>query len=424
MEQKRGQGMTDQRLINAKELLGVLTTEVAAKAESDAERFANIFRLLDRLPEEQVYPLQQAMDYILIGADRRDASDVELGGAGCGNQVWYRISGRKRPEPEMGAFSVEETDILLLSLLIKVQREQLWERRQLEFRHEVNTAAGAVGFRGTLYFDMNHLAFSGRRINATVRPFRDLGLHRSVARLMSMEYEKQGLILITGVSGSGKTTTLDAIIDANNRLSHGHIVMIADPIEYVHVAQKCVIRQRQIGSDVLSFHDGVIQALRQNPDIIVISEMRDGDTVSACLEAADSGHKVFTTLHTSSAAESIDRIIGETPPMEQARVRERLAKLLTCVISQKLVPGLDSRLHLAKEVMVANGAIRTAVRNGSTDEIYRVIHQSNADGMITMEQDLARLMQAKKITFNDALNNANNKKRFEDLTRFQGAVPP
>ena len=266
---------------------------------------------------------------------------------------------------------------------------------------------------------MSHLALSLRRINASVRAFRDLGLHKSVSRLMSLEYQKRGLILITGISGSGKSSTLDSIIDANNRMSHAHIVMIADPVEYVHISQRCVVRQREVSRDVRCFEEGVIQALRQDPDIIVIGEMRNADTFNAVLEAADSGHKVFATLHTSSAVESIDRIMGESPPEEQQRIRERLANLLTCVVSQKLVNRKDGRLCLAKETMVSNAAIRSAIRTNNTEEIYQIIQQSNSEGMMTMEQDLARLYQKNIISYSEALNNANNKKRFEDLIHYQ-----
>jgi twitching motility protein PilT len=173
-----------------------------------------------------------------------------------------------------------------------------------------------------------------------------------------------------------------------------------------------------VGRDVRSFKEGTIQALRQDPDIIVIGEMRDPDTIATVLEAADSGHKVFTTLHTSSAVESIDRILGESQPMEQTRIRERLASVLTCVMSQKLIPSLDGKLVLAKEVMVANVSVRAAIRNNHTDEIYQIIQQGSNEGMTTMEQDLARLYKNRVVSYEEAINNANNKKRFEDLVKY------
>ncbi|MFQ5628726.1 MAG: type IV pilus twitching motility protein PilT [bacterium] len=411
--------MQDQRLINAKELLSALTPEIARESET-SDCWSVITRLLARLPDEQLYLLQQAMDYILMSMESYEASDLDFGGIGCNGQVWLRIHSKKCPDADLGSYTIDECDVLLLSMLLRVQIEELWEKRQLHFMYELATPSGAVvRFRATMYFEMNHLALSLRRINTSVRPFKDLGLHKSVSRLMSMEYQKRGLILITGISGSGKSSTLDSIIDANNRMSHGHIVMIADPIEFVHVPQKCVIRQREIGRDVRSFEEGVIQALRQDPDIIVIGEMRDADTFSAVLEAADTGHKIFATLHTSSAVESIDRILGETSPVEQGRIRERLANLLTCVISQKLVNREDGKLCLVKEVMVSNAPVRAAIRNNNTEEIYQIIHQSNGEGMRTMEQDLAELYNSKVISNTEAMNHANNKKRLEDLIHYQ-----
>ena len=189
-------------------------------------------------------------------------------------------------------------------------------------------------------------------------------------------------------------------------------------MEYVHDSQKSIVRHREIGRDVLTFKDGTIQSLRQDPDIIVIGEVRDPDTIATVLEVADSGHKVFTTLHTSSTTESIDRILGETQPSEQGRIRERLADVLVCVVSQKLVPSLDGKLILAKEVLVATPAVKTAIRNNHTDEIYQLIYQSSHIGMITMEQDLVNLYRREKISYQEAYSHTNNKKRFEDLIRY------
>ncbi|RMD98516.1 MAG: twitching motility protein PilT [Calditrichaeota bacterium] len=410
--------MVDQRVLNAKRLLGRLAGQVPVQEEGFG-KLQKMAEVIDQQPEELRYTLRQALDFFLISMESHEASDMDLGGVGTNGQVWFRVYGHKKPFPELGSFTVDEADLLLLNLIAPGQRQELWENHQLHFSHQIMSPAGPMRFRATLYLEMNHLALSLRRINVEIRPFKSLGLHKNVARLMSLEYQKRGLILITGISGSGKSSTLDTIIDANNRTSYGHIVVIADPLEHLHVSKKSVIRQREVGRDVKSFRDGVIQALRQDPDIIVIAEMRDAETFSAVLEAADSGHKVFATLHTSSAVESIDRILGETPPLEQQRVRERLASLLACVISQKLVPTLDGKLVLAKEVMVTNGAVRSAIRNNHTDEIYHVIQQSNHEGMVTMEQDLARLVRSNVISFAEALNHANNKKRLEDLVQYQ-----
>jgi twitching motility protein PilT len=196
---------------------------------------------------------------------------------------------------------------------------------------------------------------------------------------------------------------------------NAHIIVIAAPIEYVHKPDRCIVRHREVGRDVLSFKEGAIQALRQDPDIIVIGEMRDPDTILTALEITDSGHKVFSTLHTASAVETIDRIIGEVPPGEQERVRIRLADTLTCVMSQKLVPCLDGKLTLAKEVLVMIPSVRAAIKNNNTSEIYQMMAESADLGMITLEQDLKRLYLLKRISLENAMVAANNKRRFQQI---------
>jgi twitching motility protein PilT len=248
-----------------------------------------------------------------------------------------------------------------------------------------------------------------------VRPYKSLELHPNVTKIVSLAHTKEGLILITGITGSGKSTTLDSIMDANNHTVDGHCVVISSPIEYVHKSDRCVFRHREVGRDVMSFKEGAIQALRQDPDIIVIGEMRDPETILTSLEITDSGHKVFSTLHTSSAVESLDRIIGEVPPIEQERVRNRLADVIRMVMSQKLVPSLDGKRVLAKEIMIASPSVKAAIKNKNTGEIYQMMSESGEQGMITMEQDLKRLYLSKKISLETAINFANNKRRLQQI---------
>lgn len=409
--------MLDQRLQNAKLVLAKLIPQIPVTLEG-LEQQQHIGQMLNRLPDEVRVQLRTAVDCLLLMMESKEASDIDFGGVGSNGWVWFRVHGNKKSEPELVNFSLLESNVLLLNFLMPVQREELWKHRHVDFSYQLLQPGGQQRFRATVYSELNHLALNMRHISAHVRPFQSLGLHRNVAMLMSMEYETRGLILITGITGSGKSSTLDTIIDANNRHSNGHIVIISDPIEYIHASQKCMVRHREVGRDVRSFKDGTTEALRQDPDIIVIGEMRDAETISTVLEAADSGHKVFATLHTSAAVESIDRILGESPPMEQPRIRERLASLLTCVMSQKLVPGIDGKLVLAKEIMVSNSTVRAAIRNNHTDEIYQVIQQGGNEGMVTLEQDLARLYRNHLSSYEDCLNNANHKKRFEDLVKY------
>jgi len=204
----------------------------------------------------------------------------------------------------------------------------------------------------------------------------------------------------------------------NNHGNSGHIVIIGNPIEYVHESDKCIIRHREIGDDVLSFNEGTYQALRQDPDIIVVGEMRDSGTIVTVLEVTDSGHKVFTTLHTSTAVDSIHRIIAEFPPNEQNRVRMRLADTLKVIISQKLVPGKDGKLIMCKEILSVDASIQSAIRNKNIGEIYQMITEGKRSGMITMEQDLLHNFRIGKITQETALNFANNKKRMTHLLTY------
>ncbi|GIV62524.1 MAG: hypothetical protein KatS3mg044_1390 [Rhodothermaceae bacterium] len=270
-------------------------------------------------------------------------------------------------------------------------------------------------FRATLYYDMEHLALNMRAISDELRPLSSLGFHPIIERGLMFRHVRDGLTLVTGVTGSGKSTTLDAIVDANNKDFAGHIVIIGKPIEFMHVSKMCIIRHREVGNDVRTFKDGIVQALRQDPDIVVIGEMRDPETISAALEITDSGHKVFSTLHTSSAVESIDRIIGEYPPEEQNRVRNRLADVLRCVISQKLCPKVGGGRVLAKEVLWMTPSTRAAIKNENTNEIYQMMWEGGSQGQITLEQDLYRLFRQGLITAETAMNYANNKRRLQQL---------
>jgi len=242
-----------------------------------------------------------------------------------------------------------------------------------------------------------------------------LGIPEVVANRMNLRYEKTGLVLITGITGSGKSTTLNAIIDMNNRQNAAHIVSIDSPIEYVHHSKQCLVRHREVGVDVLSFEHGAIEALRQDPDVIVVGEMRDPQTIATVLEITDSGHKAFTTLHTSSAIDSIHRIVAEFPSDSQERVRNRLADVLTVCMSQKLVPTIDGKLALAKEILSVDSSVQAAIRNKNIGEIYQMMVEGKKMGMCTLEQDLKHLYQKGVISQQTALNFANNKKRMQQL---------
>lgn len=344
------------------------------------------------------------------------ASDLDLGGPAASGRAWYRVDGDKKPHEEL-AGSNDEIDVMLLLLAGELQHRELFERHAIDFSYSLPDPEGGepFRFRATLYFDFGHLGLCVRAINQKTFPLRSLGFHPVIERGLMFRHVRDGLTLVTGVTGSGKSTTLDAIVDANNDDFDGHVVIVAKPIEYMHTSRRCIVRHREVGQDVPSFKEGIIQALRQDPDIIIVGEMRDPETIQAAMEAADTGHKVFSTLHTSSAVESLDRIIAEFPPVEQGRVRNRLADTLRCVISQKLCPKVGGGRVLAKEVLWMTPSVRAAIKNDNLGEIYQMIYEGGKLGMITLEQDLVRLLHERKITPETAMNYANNKRRLQQL---------
>lgn len=363
--------------------------------------------------------LRRFVDSFLARMVKANASDVDMGGPSSGGFVWFRVDGEKRPDLNIPRFSLDECNLMILSLLSRRGMKSLVDRSAADFSYElpITTGGRAQRFRATAYLDMGHLALNMRAISGEVRPLKSLAFHPSIEKGLLFRHIRDGLTLVTGVTGSGKSTTLDSIVDANNEDTHGHIIVIGNPIEYVHESRKCIVRHREVGQDVPSFKDGIVQALRQDPDIVVIGEMRDPATITAALEITDSGHKVFSTLHTSSAVESIDRIIGEYPSEEQNRVRNRLADVLRCIVSQKLLPKVGGGRVLAKEVMWMTPAARAAIKNNNAIEIYQMMWEGWNIGQITLEQDLYRLMRQGLITPDVALDHANNKRRFQQLAK-------
>jgi len=384
---------------------------------SGIDKVAFIADNIEKLSSNERLILKQLVDRMLISIIERDASDIEIGGFGNGGFVWIRVYGSKERVKEFPQFTEDEGAVVIANLLNKNQRRYLLTTKNLDFSYTFyyERKKTEARFRACAYFDLETLALNMRVISTSLRTLESLEFHPKVINAMSHSYIKFGLSLVTGITGSGKSTTLDAIIAEHNKYDPAHIVIIASPVEYVHKSNVSIIRHREVGRDVVSFKDGVIQALRQDPDIIVIGEMRDPDTILAALEVTDTGHKVFSTLHTSSAVESIDRIVAEIHPNEQERVRNRLADVLISVVSQKLVPSVDGKRVLAKEVLIVTPSVKAAIKNNNTSEIYMMINQGGQGGMITMEQDLKRLYLAKKITLETAISYANNKTRIQQI---------
>lgn len=343
------------------------------------------------------------------------ASDIDFGAPGSMNKVWYRIYGVKKPCLEYGNLETHESTAIILSWLSSTNRQTLYMNRSVDFSLDLSQENAPARFRGTVYFERGFVSCNFRRINDTLYTIEGLGIPKQVSDKLNLKHQKSGLVLVTGITGSGKSTTLDAIIDMNNRENEAHIVIIGHPIEHIHKSKLCLVRHREVGPDVRSFEAGAIEALRQDPDIIVVGEMRDPRTIATVLEITDSGHKAFTTLHTSSAIDSLHRIVAEFPPDEQERIRNRLADVLTVSISQKLVPTIDSKLVLAKEILVVDSSVQAAIRNQNIGEIYQMMVEGKKQGMFTLEQDLLELTRKRIISPNNAVNYSNNKKRMIQL---------
>ncbi len=382
------------------------------------DRTRYLVEQVNNLPDKARTSLRLHVEHFLLRMLDTDASDIDFGGHASNRRIWYRVNGKKKPDEGMGAYAVEETTVLILNLLTETQVRGLVDDRSIDISYNLPVSGERDRrFRCTIYFDYEQIALNMRSISEEVRDIRSLGFHPAIERGLMFRHERDGLTLITGVTGSGKSTTLDSLVDANNKDFSGHIVIIAKPIEYLHESKRCIIRHREVGADVHSFKEGIVQSLRQDPDIVVIGEIRDPITISSAIEITDSGHKVFSTLHTSSAVESIARIIGEYPPYEQERIRNRLADVLRCVVSQKLLPKVGGGRVLAKEVLWVTSSVKAAIKNDNVGEIYQMIWEGAAEGQVTLEQDLARLVRENKITVEAAIDFANVKRRLQQLLR-------
>ncbi len=350
----------------------------------------------------------------------KNASDMDFGGPRSNEQIWFRTYGDKTPDKELATCTDDETTAIMMSVLSGEQKNLLIKQKNLDFALSVKTeeTKEPIRFRGNIFFERNSLAVNFRLIKQKLFNIEDLEIPSAIVKRLDLKYEKSGLFLITGITGSGKSTTLDTIINMNNLNNKAHIIIIGNPIEYIHKSIKSIVTHRDVGSDVLSFQHGTIEALRQDPDIIMVGEMRDAATISTVLEVTDSGHKVYTTLHTSSAVDSIHRIIAEFPPDEQERVRYRLADVLKVVMSQKLVPNKKGNLTLVKEILSVDNSIQAAIRNGNITEIFQMLTEGKTKGMFTLQQDLYRLVKSGVITAETAMNYCNNKKVMTNLLNY------
>jgi twitching motility protein PilT len=318
------------------------------------------------------------------------ASDVHLT-PGC--KPAARVRGAITPMEEFPELTPQDTREIVYSILNDAQRKDFENNLQLDFAYAI---PGVARFRVNCFFQRGSISAAFRLIPFEILSFEQLGLPKVVEEFCR---KPRGFVLVTGPTGSGKSTTLASMIDLINSERDEHILTIEDPIEFLHTHKRCIVNQREIGSDAVDFASALRAALREDPDVILVGEMRDLETISTALTAAETGHLVFATLHTQSTSQTVDRIIDVFPPHQQQQVRMQLSIALQGIITQQLLPTADgSGRVLACEVLVPTPAIRNLIREGKTHQIYSAIQTSGSIGMQTMDAHLAQLVRMGKIT--------------------------
>ncbi len=362
---------------------------------------------------QQIY-----MEELLQLVFDKDGSDLHIAN---GVPPMIRVNGKLTPT-DFEPLTPEDTQKLIFSILTNEQR------KTLEQTWELDCSYGVVGmgrFRVNVYKDKGAYAAAMRTIASKIPRFDELGLPPIVKELIK---KPRGLILVTGPTGSGKSTTLASMIDLINTERAEHILTIEDPIEYVHVSKKSLVNQRELGEDTRSFDNALKASLREDPDVILVGEMRDLETIRLALTAAETGHLVFGTLHTSSASQTVDRVVDVFPPHQQTQIRIQLSNSLVAVLSQTLMTraatgDMMSRGKgrvMAMEIMIVTPAIANLIREGKTAQIYSSIQTGGKYGMTTLEMVLRDLYASRQITFEDAISKTSRPDDFQRLVNESG----
>ncbi|MDG5814478.1 type IV pilus twitching motility protein PilT [Chitinispirillales bacterium ANBcel5] len=322
-----------------------------------------------------------------------NASDIHLT---AGSNPLYRVDGKLVP---MHSERLAPDEVLKLSYSImnEAQRKNFEQNKEVDFSFGVQNLAR---FRANVFLQRGCCACAIRQIPYIIRPVDELGLPPVVSKLTE---RPNGLVLVTGPTGSGKSTTLAAIVDKINTEREGHILTVEDPIEFIHKHKRCIINQREVHQDTNSFSSALRVALRQDPDVVLIGEMRDLETIQAALSIAETGHLTLATLHTNSAAQTVNRIIDVFPADQKATVRAQLSMVLEGIISQALIPRIGGGRTMACEIMIATMAVRSLIRDDKTHQLQGIMEIGQKFGMQTMNSELIKLYQRRLITKRDAL---------------------
>jgi twitching motility protein PilT len=373
--------------------------------------------LADSEAEEHAYHRQSTevsahddivlVDLLLEVLDRK-ASDLHLS---AGARPTIRINGELQPLEDYPVLTPPVIQRVMYAAITQRQREKFEENLELDFAYSV---PGRARFRVNVYRQRDALGAAFRLIPFEIKKLEDLGIPPQVANFASLP---RGFVLVTGPTGSGKSTTLASLLDMANRNRKDHIMTVEDPIEFLHRHQQCLVNQREVGEDTWSFQNALKHVLRQDPDIILVGEMRDLETISVALTAAETGHLVFATLHTQDAAQTIDRVIDVFPPHQQQQIRAQLATSIQGVVCQTLAKTADGRGRVVIcEVMVATPAVRNLIREGKTHQIYSAMQAGAKFGMQTMDQHLAELVNKGRITYDTGVEKCHHIEDFNRLT--------
>jgi twitching motility protein PilT len=342
---------------------------------------------------------EYSIDDLLRRAQELEASDLHVT---PGTEPVVRVRGRLQRLEEFEKLTPDVTRELVYRILSTTQQKTLETKRNVDLAYSL---PGVARFRVNAFFQRQAIGAAFRMIPSDIKSLAELGLPGQLSDLAS---KPRGLVLVTGPTGSGKSTTLAAMLDMINRTRSEHILTIEDPIEFLHWHRKCVVNQREIGGDATTFAEALRAALRQDPDVILVGEMRDLETIGTALTAAETGHLVFATLHTQSAPQTIDRVIDVFPAEQQDQVRVQLSGTLQGVVTQTLVPTADGRGRVAAlEILIPDDAVRNLIRQGKIEQIYSGMQTGTATGMQTMEQSLASLVLRHVITREEALNRSS-----------------
>ncbi|HTW21840.1 MAG TPA: type IV pilus twitching motility protein PilT [Mycobacteriales bacterium] len=345
---------------------------------------------------------------LLVECQDSGASDLHLS---AGARPTLRMNGTLVPMEDRAILTPPVIQRMMYAILTQKQRERFEEELELDFAFAL---PGRARFRVNLYRQRDALGAAFRIIPYEIKALEDLGIPPSVANFAMLP---RGFVLVTGPTGSGKSTTLASLVDLANRQRHDHIMTVEDPIEFLHSHKACLVNQREVGEDTWSFQNALKHVLRQDPDIILVGEMRDLETISVALTAAETGHLVFATLHTQDAAQTIDRVIDVFPSHQQQQIRVQLAGAIQGVVCQTLCKTYDGKARaVATEVMVATPAIRNLIREGKTHQIYSALQAGARYGMHTLDQHLAELVKAGRITYETALDKCHHVEDFNRLT--------